>query len=169
MDREEPCAIEWAIEYWRGGTESELVHCRHTKWRDAPNEGVLFVYVVGPKPDIDALGKHPHPTKRGTMVLCGKDNYYLTRGYGQTVFGGWTDPDQPWARADNVGNRFTWWDHGELVGERLDHVPWTSDLMLKKGVMLPDEAAIEFGLLGNKVSVSRGKILLKRHEQRILC
>jgi len=52
-----------------------------------------------------------------------------------------------------------------LSHERLDYVPWVSDSMLKRGVMLPDEIAEEFGLVGNKVSrINRGQILLKQYQ-----
>ena len=128
------------IEYWDGSLPLRIVKGGESLWDGAQRDGIVRIYIRSPG--------HLRPEKTYTMILVGSDFYYLEKVGSDLVFGGWTDPSQPWAVEGESGSQYLLTADRLFSGSRLAAPPMrTDDSRVGSGAMLPEEDAREIGLI----------------------
>ena len=141
--------IQLILEYWEGSLPLKILSGDYDLWESSPKEGIVRV-------GVRYFGLRPGKTH--TTILSGSDYYYLYSSNNNLVFGGWTDPKQSWAVAGRVGREFILTPNNTITTVELVLPPMdpTTD-WVKLGVMLPEDQAIEIGLIGNETPPASGR------------
>ncbi len=122
--------MRWRVEYYDGSVPLRSITSDESDWVSLPKEGVVFVFVFF------------NDGKPRTVRMIGADNYWIDG----STFGCWTDPDQPYAIPNRVGNMCRIKEN-LVENSILKGVPDVDPVLIKRGVLIPNFHAESLGLV----------------------